>query len=53
MYELLNKLVQIINNNFSEDFNKIENIIKSDELFMNLDMDEQELLLTSAQDVDF
>jgi len=50
MYELLNKLVQIINTNFSEDFNKIENIIKSDELFMNLDMDEQELLLEDAKE---
>jgi putative phage-type endonuclease len=50
MYELLNKLTHIINNNFSEDFNKIENIIKNNELYISLDMDEQELLLEDAKE---
>ena len=50
MYELLYKLTHIINNNFSEDFNKIENVIKSNELYMNLDMDEQELLIENARE---
>ncbi len=50
MYELFNKLVDIINKNLSEDYNKIEKIIKSNELFINLDMDEQDLLLEEAKE---
>ena len=34
MFELLNKLEYIINNNFSKDFKNIENIIKSNELYI-------------------
>jgi len=50
MYKLISKLEHIIHSNFSEDFNKIENIIKTNEVFMELDMDEQELLLEDAKD---
>ena len=50
MYELLNKLIQIIKTNFSEDFNKIENIIKCNELYNQLDMDEQELIMEEAKE---
>ena len=50
MYKLLNKLDHIISNNFSEIFDKIENIIKSNELFDILDIDEQELIIEEARE---
>jgi putative phage-type endonuclease len=49
MYELLEKLDYIINSN-GTDYNKIENIIKSNILYVNLDMDEQSLILETLQD---
>ncbi len=48
MYKLINKLEHIIHNNFSQDFNKIENIIKSDEVYIELDIVEQELIMEEA-----
>ena len=48
MYKLINKLEYIIKNNFSEDFNKIENIIKSDTSYIELDNMEQELIMEEA-----
>ena len=50
MYELLENLNDIITNNFSEDYNKIENIIKSNKIFISLDIDEKELLLDDLRD---
>ena len=50
MYELLNILNKLINDNFSEDFDKIENIIKSNELYYQLDIDEQELIMEDAKE---
>ena len=48
MYKLINKLEHIIHSNFSQDFNKIENIIKSDAVYINLDIIEQELIMEEA-----
>ena len=48
MYNLINKLEHIINNNFSQDFNKIENIIKSNDIYIKLDIMEQELIIEEA-----
>jgi len=48
MYKLINKLEHIIHSNFSQDFNKIENIIKSDEVYVKLDIMEQELIMEEA-----
>ena len=48
MYKLINKLESIIYNNFSKDFNKIENIIKLNEVYIGLDIMEQELIMEEA-----
>lgn len=48
MYKLLGKLDNIIHNNFSYDFNKIENIIKTNEFYNELDKMEQELIIEEA-----
>jgi putative phage-type endonuclease len=48
MYKLINKLEHIIHSNFSYDFNKIENIIKSNEVYTELDLMEQELIMEEA-----
>ena len=50
MYELLNELTNIINNNLSEDLNKIENIIKSHNLYKQLNIDEQEIIIEEFKD---
>ena len=50
MFELLNKLEYIINNNFSKDFKNIENIIKSNELYIKLDKDEQEIIIEETME---
>jgi putative phage-type endonuclease len=48
MYKLISKLEHIIHSNFSYDFNKIENIIKSNDVFIELDIMEQELIIEEA-----
>lgn len=50
MYKLISKLEHIIYSNFSHDFNKIENIIKSNDVFIELDIMEQELIIEEAME---
>jgi len=50
MYKLISKLEHIIHSNFSHDFNKIENIIKSNDDFIKLDIIEQELIIEEAME---
>lgn len=50
MYKLISKLEHIIHSNFSHDFNKIENIIKSNDVFIELDIMEQELIIEEAME---
>ncbi len=50
MYRLINKLEYLIQNNFSYDFDKIEKIIKSNEIYIELDIMEQELVIEEAME---
>lgn len=50
MYKLIGKLEHIIHSNFSHDFNKIENVIKSNDVFIELDTLEQELIIEEAME---
>ena len=50
MFELLNMLDNIIYANYTEDYDKIEFIIKSNDMYKCLDMDEQEILLEEVKE---
>ena len=50
MYKLLDKLPNIITSNFVKDFNIIKKIVISNELFITLDIDEQEVILEEAEE---
>jgi putative phage-type endonuclease len=48
MYKLINKLDEIIHTNYTDNFNKIEKIIKNNNIYNELDMIEQELIIEDA-----